>query len=211
MTRQLTRTACRPLLVILTAILAITVAGCDEHFVSALHPYFDQQGLNTDGALPGTWVYKEENSQEQVRFIFTVHDDQTYDVVVEENDDGKRTSSRFEGHLFRLGADSFLDLLPSSEPAESAFYVLHLVRCHSVARVEFRQSDLQLTFLNAGWLSQQMKEGAVSVPHKSVDDVLLLTGSTLELQEFLSANSSDDAAFSDPILFERARHDEEAQ
>lgn len=210
MTRQLTQTDCRPLLVIFTAILAITLAGCDAYFVSSLHPYFDQQDLSTDGALSGTWAYKEEHSQEQVRFIFTVHDDQTYEVVVEENEDGKRTSARFEGHLFRLGADSFLDLLPSSEPAESAFYVLHTVRCHSVAKVEFRRSDLQLTFLNPGWLSKQMKEGAVSVPHESVDDELLLTGSTQELQEFLSANSSDDAAFSDAILFERAR-DEEAQ
>jgi len=192
----------------LLGFLSLGLAACDEDdsavFVSSVQPNFTELDLTTDGALPGTWSYEGE-----LTLVFQSREQSQYDVVLEENENGKRRTSHFEGHLFRLGPDTFLDLYPTQLPDGSEFYQLHFFPSHTVAKIEFFGDEMRLTFLSAPWLSREIKDGAISLPHAITNGALLLTATTKEIQEVLSANSSNEQAFSEPIPFEQVTHEEE--
>jgi hypothetical protein len=185
------------------AAIAVGFVGCDEDdsaiVVTAVQPFYTQQDVNTDATLLGTWQYEDE-----VSFTFTPGENGAYTVIVDEHDSDKRFTSRFEGHLFHLGADSFLDLYPTSVPEGSEFYVLHFFRCHTAIKVAFRGDQFEMRFLSPTWLAKQIKAGAVSVAHAKSPDILLLTGSTQEMQDLLFLNASDQDAFGEAMLFEQA-------
>jgi len=183
---------------------ASALGGCeDEDFaliVTGVQPFYTTQDLTSDAALAGTW-----QSEDEVAVSFEAEENNAYTVVVTENADSKSAESRFEGHLFRLGNDSFLDLHPLSSPDAPAFYLLHFFPCHAVAKVEFAGDRLELTFLNATWLLRQLKTGAVSIAHAKSGDILLLTASTQETQELLFLHASDEGAFTETLSFDRAQ------
>ena len=199
----------------LASILALGVAawsltGCDDEdsacVVSAVHPFYTPQDLDSDGAIVGAWKYQDE-----VTFVFTPGDNNILNVTVEEEvEPEKRFTSRFEGHLFRLGPDSFLDLYPASVPEGSEFYLLHFFRCHTVAKVDLSADRLEMKFVSAAWLSRQIKAGTVSTSYAKSGGVLLLTATTEEMQELLSLNASGEETFEPALEFERVR-DEETQ
>ena len=196
-------------MVLTLGITAIGLAGCDEEdlalFVTAVRPFYTEQDLTTDAGLLGTWDVEGE-----VRFTFTPAENNSYSVIVEEIENDKHPTSRFEGHLFRLGADSFLDLFPASTPEGSEFYLLHFYPCHTAAKVEVRGDQLVMKFMNPAWFAGQIKAGTLTTPHAVANDVLLLTGSTQEVQELLFLNANDDGAFEEALEFERT-HEEEKQ
>lgn len=211
-------------LVILLALasLALGLGGCDEGdyaaIVTAVHPFYTPQDVTSDADLAGTWLYfdsvnkdgeSEDGGNASLRFTFTPVENNSYTVIVEETDSGKHFSSRFEGHLFRLGAESFLDLYPASIQEGSAFYFLHFFPCHTVMRIDFRGGRLEMTFLSASWLAKQIKSGAVGVTHANSDDILLLTATTQEMQEVLFLNANDENAFAETLRFDRAGLQEE--
>lgn len=195
-------------MVLTLGIAAIGLVGCDEEdlalFVTAVRPFYTEQDLTADAGLLGTWDVEGE-----VRFTFAPAESNSYDVIVEEIENDKHSTSRFEGHLFRLGADSFLDLFPASMPEGSEFYFLHFYRCHTAAKVEVRGDQLVMKFMNPTWFAGQIKAGTLTTPHAVANDVLLLTGSTQEMQELLFLNANDDSAFGEALEFERAHEEEE--
>ncbi|HTP68423.1 MAG TPA: hypothetical protein VMJ35_05920 [Dongiaceae bacterium] len=199
---------CRFQLAIVLAAAALALGGCDDEsafVVSAVQPYYTTQDLTTDGALPGAWRLEDED----VTFTFTPAEGNAYNVTVDDKEQDKNFSSRFEGHLFRLGADSFLDLYPNSVPPGSEFYLLHFFPCHTVARIDFRGDQLEMSFVSPRWLATQIKAGAVNIAHTNSDEILLLTATTQEMQELLNLNASDDNAFGEPLVFERAQEEDQ--
>jgi len=188
--------------------VAFSLVGCDEAdstaIVCAAQPFYTRQDIATDAGLLGTWQYEEE-----ITFTFAPGEKNTYDVTIGEDEGQKHFTSKFEGHLFRLGPDLFLDLYPASVPEGSEFFVLHFFRCHTVMKIELQDNQLQMMFLNPSWLTQQLKTGAVTLPHASSGDILLLTASTQELQELLFLNANDETAFEEAIEFVRVNDKEE--
>jgi hypothetical protein len=77
--------------------------------------------------------------------------------------------------------------------------------------VEINEDSIQLAFLSASWLEAKMDEKSVDTPCVKVDDELLLTGTTEEVQEFVFSYASNDEAFANPVLLERHPAGEEGQ
>jgi hypothetical protein len=205
--RKIIRT---PLLLVALAIgLTLTgLCGCDEEdsalFVSSVQPNFTEQDVTTDEALSGAWWYQDEMS-----ITFALGDHSTYEVVFEEKENDKHFTSHFEGHLFHLGADSFLDLYPAQIPAGSEFYYMHFFPCHTVAKIDFQRDELEITFLSATWLDKQIKAGTIEIAHASANDTLLLTAPTQDIQEVLFMNASNGEAFLVALRFARSPSEEE--
>ena len=86
--------------------LAYALVSCEDEdyavVVTAVQPFYAKQDLNTDAGLVGTWQYEDE-----VTFTFTPAENNTYNVIVEENGNERNFSSRFEGHLFHLAPIRF--------------------------------------------------------------------------------------------------------
>ena len=197
-------------IILALGIAAWSLTGCDDEdsacVVSAVHPFYTPQDLDSDGAIVGAWKYEDE-----VTFVFAPGDNNILNVTVEEEEEPeKRFTSRFEGHLFRLGPDSFLDLYPASVPEGSEFYLLHFFRCHTVVKVDLSAGRLEMRFVSPAWLAKQIKAGTVTIAHAKSDEILLLTATTEEMQELLYLNASDENAFREAIVFERTG-EEEAQ
>jgi len=161
--------------------------------------------------LNGMWSDKEGD----VTFSFEQGtgegQENEYKLVVKEKNAEQDMSGEFEARLVRLGSTHFLDIYPQSNERGSEFYRLHFARAHTFARLEIHEDSLQLQFLSASWLKARMDEKSVDTPCVKVDGVLLLTGTTEEVQELLSLHANDDGALADPVLLEKQKVEEEAR
>lgn len=196
------------------ALTSVVASGCDSDgspFVMSLEPFYTPVDLEADSRLQGTWKDKEGD----VTFSFEEgpekRQEKEYKLVVKEKDGEQEASGEFDVCVVRLGAFWFLDIYPRSSKEGNEFYRLHLIRAHTIARVEIKKDSIQMAFLSAGWLRAKIKEKSVDTPYVKGDDALLLTGTTEEVQELVFCYANNDEAFADPLLLERQRMEEEKQ
>jgi hypothetical protein len=202
------------LLVAALAVGSILATGCDGGgplFVVSLQPVYTQLDLEADSRLNGMWSDKDGD----VTFSFQQGTENgkenEYKLVVKEKNGEQAESGEFEAHVVRLGTFYFLDIYPQSSNEGSEFYRLHFTRAHTFARVEINEDSIQLAFLSASWLEAKKDEKNIDTPCVKVDDELLLTGTTEEVQELVFSHASDDEAFANPLLLERQPVGEEGQ
>lgn len=188
-------------LTVLLALCCATLGGCagDDGFALSLQPFFSESDLETDPHLAGVWIDLEDD----VTFTFKEADDQLYTLTVDEKDGDRKSQVEFESHLVRLGTHRYLDLFPKSGSEGSAFFLIHLVPAHSLARVEISQDKLQLAFLDGAWLKKQIDDKTVDVPFRKTAWAMLLTGTTDEVQNLILLHDSEEKMFTEPISFER--------
>jgi hypothetical protein len=134
-----------------------------------------------------------------------------YKLVVVERDGEQEMSGEFEARVVRLGAFDFLDIYPQSSKEGNEFYRAHFTRAHTIARVEISQNSIQMAFLSARWLKAKMDEKSVDTACVKVEDTLMLTGTTEEVQEVVISHANDDGAFADSVLLDKQRIEKEEQ
>jgi hypothetical protein len=166
--------------------------GDDAPWVLSLQPYFTDSDLEWDPELVGTWLSDDSS----FKMTFTEGEKRAYKLLVVESDSGDQKSGQFEAHLLRLGSDWFLDLFPTGQLPSTEFIEMHLLRAHSTARLELHQDSIQLSFLSGAWLKKQLKQQIVDLPYQETQGMLLLTGTTEDVQSFIYFHA-DDGAFSD--------------
>src|SRR5580658_6079698 len=194
------------------ALGSVFMAGCygdGPVFVTSLQPVYTQLDLEADSRLNGMWSDKEGD----VTFSFEEGTEEgkanEYKLMVKEKNGEQDVSGEFEARLVRIGSTHFLDIYPRSNEKGSEFYRLHFARAHTFARMEIGEDSIQLEFMSASWLEARMDEKSVDTPCVKVDGVLLLTGTTEEVQELVSFHANDDDAFSDPVVLEKRKVAEE--
>lgn len=196
------------------ALGSIVATGCDNGgspFITSLQPLYTQLDLEADSRLNGNWSDKEGD----VTFSFEERKEEgkekEYKLVVEEKDGEQKVSGEFEARVVGLGAFYFLDIYPQSSKEGNEFYRAHFARVHTIARVEINQDSIQMAFLSASWLKARIEEKSVDTPCVEVDDTLMLTGTTKEVQELVFSHANDDEAFADSVLLEKQRIEKEEQ
>ena len=196
------------------ALGSIVATGCDSDgspFITSLQPFYTQLDLEPDSRLNGMWSNKEGD----VTFSFEERKEEgkakEYKLVVMERDGEQEMSGEFEARVVRLGAFDFLDIYPQSSKEGNEFYRAHFTRAHTIARVEISQNSIQMAFLSARWLKAKMDEKSVDIGYVKVEDTLMLTGTTEEVQEVVFSHANDDGAFADSVLLEKQRIEKEEQ
>jgi hypothetical protein len=183
------------------AVGSLLMVGCDDGdgFALSLQPSYTSTDAELDQGLVGAWATKEGD----VRFRFEPGEGKSYKVVVTETDGGKESSAEFEAHLMQLGGFSFLDFFPNTEPGGSDFLQMHLLRAHSIAKIELSPETLQMAFFDGTWLQKKIEEKSVDVSFQKTNGTLLLTGPTEEVQNLLFLHGNENEAFPDPITLIR--------
>jgi hypothetical protein len=181
--------------------LSLVLIGCDSDnplVLSAQPLYADQADMPFDSALIGTWVDAEGGA----RFAFEKEGDNAYSLVITEIDtsDGTETAGSFDAHQVRLGAFTFLDFYPRSPQAGDDFYRLHLLPVHSFARMWWEGSELHMALFSGSWLKERIEEKSVDTDNREVDDSILLTAPTREVQDLVYRFAADEHAFPDPFI-----------
>jgi hypothetical protein len=177
---------------------AFGIGGCDDTsgFALSLQPTYTQADLDSDAGLNGSWTTEDRD----LTFVFEPTEGKVYKLVVKELDDGQETSAEFEAHLMHLGAFFFVDILPSNAPPGISFYQMHVLRAHSIARIEVTRDTLKLAFFDASWLQKQIDEKTIDTSYQKSDGMLLLTGTTEEVQDLLFLHANEEGAFGKPVI-----------
>jgi hypothetical protein len=216
MTRSMTKSSWRLSALLGAGLAAVSLlpAGCDNEaspFVLSLQPYYMQTDLQADSRLNGTWSSEEGDVTFKFEQGTEKGKEKEYTLVVKEKDGEQEQSGEFDARVLRMGASLFLDIYPQNSRQGSEFYGAHFVRAHTIARLDVHDNSLQMAFLNAKWLKTSLEGNNLDPPCVGVDGVLLLTGTTEELQELVFSHSNDDEAFGDPVLFEKQSVENEQQ
>ena len=177
--------------------------GDDAPWVLSVKPSFTDSDLEWDPQLVGTW-FSDDSS---LKMTFTEGEKRAYKLLVIESDSSDEKSGEFEAHLVRLGSDWFLDLFPTGQLPSSEFTQMHLLRAHSIVRLELHQDSIQLSFLSGTWLKNQLKQQIVDISYQETQGTLLLTGTTEDVQSLIHFHS-DDGAFSDEAQLFRQEEQE---
>jgi hypothetical protein len=183
----------RPLVVVIGCTAIAVLSGC---YVQSIHPAYTQKTMAYDGALVGTWV-----SAEDEEYVFTMNDTTrgAYTLV---SDQGG-SEARFEAVLFQVGGAAFLDIYPDAPETENTFYMDHLPRVHNILRVEMEADTLWVQDFDAEWLQDAINKKQVRVANVPLDGAILLTGTTNELQSFVTKYAKSKGAYSEPAKFIR--------
>lgn len=181
----------RTMKILLTFGIALLISGCLQ---PSLHPLFTEKDLVFDPALISAWVGENEKKT----WILQKAGDHTYDLFWE----GEGDSAKYEAHLVRLGKFEFLDIYPQvPEMCDDAL----LIPAHTFLRI-WRDGDiLRTAMLDPDWLEDMIARKKVKIAHERLDDRIVLTASTKELQKFILKYAEDINAFPDPAEWHRQK------
>lgn len=159
----------------------LLIAGC---VASSLYPLFTERDLAFDPVLVGTWAGQDEDDT----LLFKDAGAKAYDLTY--ITEGQKL--KFVVHLVQLGELQFLDVYPKISKDHDGF---HFIPAHTFWKVQRDGDILRTAWLGEGWIKERVVKKKIRLPHQLVEDRLILTASTEELQEFVLKYA--DEAFSD--------------
>jgi hypothetical protein len=198
---------------ILFYILALMLGGCVP--VMSLHPLYTEKDLILEKKLLGTWVDTNESDPNSF-WKFGLPDEQEKDSekayeLIFADDESKK--GLFIAHLIKLNKNYFLDVFPKhlpygQEDIEKAAYpynTFFFIPFHTFIKVESFEPMLVMKLTDDDDLERLLKDDPNAVKYEILEDSLILTASTKELQEFVLKYADDEKLFSNEIILKRKK------
>lgn len=201
-------------------VLAALLAGCVP--IVSLHPLFTAEDIAFDEKLVGTWV--EDPNNPETTWEFSRLDASAAEGLLEPWKEDitkfyRLTVTDDEGHagsfaacLVKLGERRFLDVFPDRFPSgeqdaekEKLLYnTLFFQPVHTFFRVDALGEQLALRITVDDKFKELIQAEPNAVKHEIVDDRLILTASTKDLQAFVTKYAGDERLFpGDPMTLTR--------
>jgi len=162
--------------------MALLMSGC---VVSSLHPLFTEKDLVFDTALLGTWTGTGEDDT----LTFEDGGGKAYNLIY--TAEGPKV--RYKAHLVQLGKFRLLDIYPEESEDLDLF---HFIPAHTFWKIWMDGDILHINGLNHDWLKKMIDQKKIKIPHQVLEDRILLTASTKELQKFVLKYAEDTSTFS---------------
>ena len=173
-------------------LLAGLLGGC----VPSLHPLYTDKELVFQEELLGTWV---ESGGQEWRFEKS-EGEKSYDLTV---GDGSE-KGEFIAHLVKIDGMLFLDLFPEKPQLEANnFYKLHLLRVHTFMKIELIEPTLQMRMIDPDKMQDMLEDNPTLIKHEILEDGIVLTASTEQLQQFMIEHANDEGLFGDASELKR--------
>ncbi|MCX6233587.1 MAG: hypothetical protein NT175_02540 [Bacteroidetes bacterium] len=190
------------------AFMFMLLAGC----IPSLHPlYTDKDRISMDEIM-GVWLSAEGTS---MYYIIADPDDQpsytfTYFELPKKNDLFQRdsTPANLEVNLVRLGGATFMDFYPGDNEyldKMNTLLAIHLIPAHTFAKFRISNDTLTIWRFDPDWLKKLFEENRIRISHEKLEDQIVLTASTEELQKFVAKYADDPEAYIDPEVLIRKR------
>jgi hypothetical protein len=140
-----------------------------------------------------TWIFEKSNGMNYTLIHYAAEDNTSNDKVSED-------TARFTAQLGKLGKYIFLDIFPGKPDTKvkNDFYNFHLLPVHTISRVWFTNDTLKLSMLDNDWLAKMIDKNAYRIKHARLNDQLILTASTQELQRLVVKYANNTKAFPKP-------------
>jgi len=191
---------------ILFYLLAALLGGCVP--VMSLHSLYTKENVVFEQKLLGTWV-DDPNSPEVIWEFTHIDEPKNAYKLIFSDDKGKKGS--FVAHLVKLQNSLFLDVFPDEFPCDTEdpnktdwlCNVFFLVPVHTFIKIDSIEPQLKMRLTDDDKMAELLKEDQNAVKHTSIEDRLILTASTKELQAFVLKYADDSRVFTDEIILGR--------
>ncbi len=191
---------------ILFYLLAVLLGGCVP--VMSLHSLYTKENVVFEEKLLGTWM-DDPNSPETIWEFNRIEEPENAYRLVLSDKDGKKGS--FVAHLVKLENSLFLDVFPDEFPCDTEdpnktdwlYNVFFLVPVHTFIKIDSIGPQLKMRLTDDDKMAKLFKEDPNAVKHMSIEDRLILTASTEELQAFVLKYADDSRVFPDEIVLNR--------
>jgi len=159
-------------------LLVLLLSGC----LPSLHQLYTDETLVFEEGLIGKWRADEDDIWQ-----FRKAGEKEYELRIY---DMEKECGRFEAHLVKIKDMMFLDLYPDSEQINDLddFYKLHLMAVHTFMKVDRIDPNLQLRIIDYDEVEDMLEDNPDALKHEVVDERIVLTATTEQLQEFVVAN-----------------------
>jgi hypothetical protein len=170
--------------------VALLVVGC----IPSINPFYNDKDLVFAPELVGEWQAKNESDQ-PAQWQFERLEDKAYKLTVTQE---KTKKGEFTAHLFKLGKEQFLDLVPSKCEYDST--QADLINCamfpgHLLFRVRQIGPELRMAPFDYDWLKKYLDQNPKALAHHDESDGIVLTARTVELQRFVLAHLAEGQLF----------------
>jgi hypothetical protein len=153
--------------------------------------------------LVGTWVDTEKTLTEESTLSIKKAGERNYYLVefsVGKDGDQVETNAYY-AYLGRLGDFWFLDSYRQIRQDEN----FDLIPTHLFFRLWLEGDTLHLAALEGDWLDEMIGKKKISISHLLLEDEIILTAATPELQQFVRRFAEDREAFPDPATYVRLK------
>ena len=203
-------------------LLAVLLGGCIP--VKSIQPLYTKENVVFEKKLVGTWVDDPNSpnttwefkrvvvdSNNESKFELFGEPEKAYELIFSDNE-GKRGS--FFAHLVKLENRLFLDVYPSQWPhmpqdpnkVEWLYNHLFFMPVHTFIKVDSIKPQLKMRLTNESEMKKLFEEDPNALKHTLVEESLILTASTKELQAFVLKYANDSRVFTDETILSRKKN-----
>ncbi len=161
--------------------------------VMSLHALHPGREIVLEPAFEGKWVFEDSASL----MLDVKKSNDGYELWLFSTTE--KETLRFDAHLVRLGSALFADIQQTTEAGLFALYP------HVFAKIRVDRDELRFDFLNEEYARQALENKRADLAHEKLDNTVVLTAPTRELQNFVESSAFDDEAFDDTVKFTRLK------
>jgi len=191
---------------ILFYLLAVVLGGCVP--VMSLHSLYTDKDVIFEEKLLGTWIQEPNSPKTTWEFTRIDEPNNAYKLVFTDEDGNKGS---FVTHLVKLKDKLFLDVYPSELPWEPEdpnqvdwpYNGFFMIPAHTFIKVGAIEPQLKLQLTIESKMEELLKENPNAIKHTLIEDRLILTASTKELQAFIMKYADDERLFVDEVALDR--------
>ncbi len=185
-------------------IIIVVVVSC----IPSLYPLYRDKDLIFDERLLGlfntegdvgdgdTWEFdsldwrlEDKSGSDWDKF----RSGKTYKLIALEDD--KR--AEFAVHLIKLGKNYYLDFFPVKYNIPHVMLDMQLMPAHIFGKIEFVDNNIVMNWFDGEFLTNMIDSNKVKISHKMLENSILLTANTEELQKFVKKFGDNPEAFID--------------
>ena len=193
---------------VLFYLLAAALCGCVP--VASLHCLYTEADVIFEEKLLGTWLQEPNDPKTTWEFSRIDEPNNAYKLIFTD-EEGRKGS--FVAHLVKLKDKLFLDVFPGGLPWEledpnkvdwpyNAFF---LIPAHTFIKVESIEPQLKMRITQESKMEELLKESPNAIEHILIEDRLILTAKTKQLQEFILKYADGERLFGDEVALDRRK------
>lgn len=187
-------------------VVLITVTSC----IPSLFPLYKIHDLKTDDRLSGIWQAAGDDYTWEVMSTADSKETGFFGLNSWQQFDSLRTyrltstrvydklECQFAVHLLELDGQDYLNYYPVDWEVDHDFLNWHLVETNIFSKVDIREDTLIIQFFDTAYLDKLIKENKIKISHVRLDDRILLTAPTSELQQFVLKYGREAGAYIEP-------------
>ena len=191
---------------ILFYMLVAILGGCIP--IMSVHPLYTKSDIVFEEKILGTWVDDPNSPETSWEFSRMDEPDNAYKLIFTD-EEGKK--GFFEAYLVKLQDKLFLDVFPGETPWELedpntvdwAYNTFFLLPSHTFIKIDSIEPQLKLRTTANTPMEEFLQEHPDAIEHILVEDRIVLTASTKELQAFILKYADDEKLFPGDITLER--------